>query len=153
MFVIEPMRIERLDEVLAIERDCFSIPWSRESFQQELADNKIATYVVATTVASPGGKIAGYAGMWHVVTEGHITNIAVGPAFRRQGVGSLLLGHFIALAVEKNMIGLTLEVRVGNEGAITLYHRHGFVVEGIRKNYYADTREDAVIMWKYFTKH
>lgn len=152
MIVIEPMRMEHLDEVCSIENDCFPIPWSRESFRQELEDNKIAIYIIAKDRTEYGEKIVGYAGMWHVVTEGHITNIAVSPEFRRRGAGDALLRHLIALAQEKHMLGLTLEVRMGNESAMRLYGAHGFKAEGIRKNYYADSHEDAVVMWKYFDK-
>jgi ribosomal-protein-alanine N-acetyltransferase len=88
--------------------------------------------------------------MWHVVNEGHINNIAVDEPYRRLGVGSLLMDKLFELAHEKEMIGLTLEVRIGNRAAMGLYHKYGFKVDGIRKNYYADTKEDAAVMWKYF---
>jgi len=85
-----------------------------------------------------------------VVNEGHITNIAVTEDCRRQGIGDMLLTALEAQARIRRMIGLTLEVRVGNEYAMRLYNKHGFKIEGLRKNYYADTKEDAAIMWKYF---
>jgi ribosomal-protein-alanine N-acetyltransferase len=88
--------------------------------------------------------------MWRVVNEGHITNIAVAAKERRRGVGTLLLLNLTAKAREMNMFGLTLEVRIGNEQAQRLYTKFGFKPEGLRKNYYSDTKEDAVIMWKYF---
>jgi ribosomal-protein-alanine N-acetyltransferase len=87
--------------------------------------------------------------MWHVVNEGHILNIAVAERYRRRGIGSLLMDSLIETARNLEMIAMTLEVRVGNAPAMGLYHKYGFKVEGLRKNYYADTKEDAVIMWKY----
>jgi ribosomal-protein-alanine N-acetyltransferase len=155
------MTAKHLEQVHAIERESFAIPWSLDAFKQELTENKVAIYIVASIRRSgsesptarllPKGSapVIGYAGMWHVVTEGHITNIAVAPEFRKQGVGSALLSRLCCIAQEKGMIGLTLEVRVGNRNAMNLYHKYGFKVEGIRKNYYADTHEDAIIMWKH----
>ena len=95
------------------------------------------------------GKIAGYGGMWHVVTEGHITNIAVAPQYRRLGVGSAVVNRLLQTAKEKEMIGVTLEVRVSNAAAKALYEKHGFVSTGIRAKYYTDNNEDAYIMWHY----
>ena len=145
MITIEPMRLSHLDAVHSIEERAFSIPWTKESIRQEI-ENPRALYFVALD----GGQVIGYAGMWHVVNEGHINNIAVDEPYRRRGVGARLMDALCAAALEKEMIGLTLEVRVGNRAAMGLYHKYGFKVEGFRKNYYADTGEDAIIMWKYF---
>ena len=101
-------------------------------------------------VAVEDGKILGYAGMWHVVVEGHITNVGVLEEARCKGIGSMLMEKLIEIGVEKKMYGITLEVRMGNAPAQALYHKYGFKAEGIRKNYYPDTKEDAIIMWKYF---
>ncbi len=150
MIKIQPMTLEDVDGVYAVELESFSVPWTRASFVQELTENKLALYFVAKDVTEAGETVVGYAGMWHVVTEGHITNVAVKPEWRRQGVGDMLIEKCIAVAEEKEMIGITLEVRMGNESAMKLYAKHGFKPEGIRKNYYTDTKEDAVIMWKYF---
>ena len=87
--------------------------------------------------------------MWHVVNEGHIINVAVKEEKRRKGVGALLIKKLIEIALEKEMIGLTLEVRISNTAGQRLYHKFGFKAEGIRRKYYADTGEDAIIMWKY----
>jgi ribosomal-protein-alanine N-acetyltransferase len=146
-FQIRPMALADLDAVCEIERESFSIPWSRNDFHYEITQNKLALYLVAWAPAT--GRVAGYGGMWHVVTEGHITNIAVAPAYRGRGLGDALLAGLIALGREREMIGLTLEVRVGNRPAMNLYAKYGFKVEGLRKNYYADTKEDAVIMWRH----
>ena len=153
MFRITDMTLAHLDEVYAIETRSFAVPWSRSELRKEI-DNKHAVYKVA--IAGYNDKVAGYAGMWHVVNEGHITNIAVGGLYRRKGAASLLMEALIGEAERRHMIGLTLEVRASNVNAQGLYKKYGFVPEGIRKGYYAaspegpNTREDAVIMWKYF---
>jgi ribosomal-protein-alanine N-acetyltransferase len=146
MVSIVPLTCEYLDEVFEIEEDSFSIPWSKAELARELTENKLGIYIVALE----DGHAVGYAGMWHVVNEGHITNVAVRPSHRRRGIGDMLIKALDDIAAEKEMIGLTLEVRMGNAAAHKLYAKHGYKVEGIRKNYYADTKEDAVIMWKYF---
>lgn len=144
MIEVVKMTKEHLDDVMKIEWECFPIPWSRKSMEDEL-ERKIAYYFVALV----DGIVAGYGGMWHVVTEGHITNIAVSEKFRRLGVGNAIVSKMIELAEEKDMLGVTLEVRVSNEAAISLYKKHGFKIEGLRKEYYDDNKEDAYIMWKY----
>ena len=143
--MVSPMELAHLDDVHAIEERSFSVPWSRKDLLKEITENKHALYKVALL----DGKVLGYAGMWHIVNEGHINNIAVDEPFRRMGVGSRLLEALIAEARTREMAGLTLEVRVGNGAAQRLYHKYGFKPEGLRKNYYTDTREDAVIMWKH----
>ena len=146
MIEIVPMTEAHIDGVLAVEEVTFSIPWTRGDFEREVKENAMAMYYVALM----DGKIVGYAGMWHVITEGHITNVAVLEEARGNGIGAMLIEKLIEVALEKEMIGLTLEVRMGNAPAQGLYHKYGFRAEGIRKNYYPDTKEDAIIMWKYF---
>lgn len=143
---IKDMRAEHVDEVHAIECASFKRPWARESIMKE-TENSIATYIVAL---SPNGRVLGYAGMWHIAQEGHITNIAVSPGHRRSGCGALLLSRLINIAAAKDMIGLTLEVRASNHAAMMLYQSRGFTKAGIRKAYYQDNSEDAIIMWKWF---
>jgi len=146
MLEIIDMDLSHLDEVYVIECQSFAIPWTKNDLRKEMSENKHATYKVAIN----GDKIAGYAGMWQVVNEGHITNIAVSENHRRLGIASKLIEALTAHAKAQTLIGLTLEVRVSNEAAINLYKKYGFKPEGIRKEYYADTREDALLMWKYF---
>ena len=141
-----PMEARHLPQVCEIELDSFSIPWSKQEFEREFRENKLAVYFVACD----NGEVIGYAGMWHVVNEGHITNIAVREDKRRMGVGDALARALIGEAERREMTGLTLEVRISNTRAQRLYAKHGFKVEGFRKNYYADTHEDAIIMWKTF---
>lgn len=147
MCKIVPMEINHLDEVYNLEVETFSIPWTKDSIRKEIQENKIAIYYVAIE----SEKVVGYAGMWHVVTEGHITNIAVCKEHRGKGIGDKLLLEMIKVARELEMIGLTLEVRIGNKEAMSLYSKHGFTIEGYRKNYYSDTKEDAIIMWKFLS--
>ncbi len=140
-----PMEISHIDEVYEIEKQCFSVPWSKDALEKEVLENNLALYFSAVDENS---KVIGYAGMWHIINEGHITNIAVDPELRRCGIGQLLLDKIISIAYEKEMIGITLECRMNNEAAQRLYTKNGFKPEGIRKNYYTDTHEDAIIMWK-----
>ncbi len=141
---ILPMDESHIEEVYNIELDSFSIPWTKDDLIKEVTTNKLAIYVVAVD----NDKVVGYGGMWHVVTEGHITNIAVSEEYRKKGVGTAILQELIKIGLEKEMIGITLEVRVNNQAAIRLYTKHDFKVEGLRKNYYSDTKEDAIIMWR-----
>lgn len=145
MVDIVKMTKKHINEVAQIEKECFKTPWSKKSFEKELSTNKHAIYVVAVEE----NKVIGYGGMWHVINEGHITNIAVSKSHQRKGIGTLILEALMKIAFEKEMIGLTLEVRVNNEAAKKLYKNFGFKEEGIRKEYYSDTLEDALIMWKY----
>lgn len=145
MIDIVPFRKEHLDKVYDIELDSFSIPWSKNDLERDIFENKLSLYLVALY----NGEVCGYAGLWHVVTEGHITNIAVKNEYRNLGVGHMLMKAIEKNCIEKEMTGITLEVRMNNIPAQKLYLKNGFKVEGIRKNYYADTKEDALIMWKY----
>ena len=144
--VIAPMEQHHLDEVLAIEESSFTTPWSRDALERELTENTLAVYIVATE----DGRVVGYAGMWHVVTEGHITNVAVTETCRRRGIAGMMLKWLLDTAEHRGMMGVTLEVRITNAAAQRLYTKYGFKPEGFRKQYYTDTKEDAVIMWKYF---
>lgn len=148
MIEILPMKYEDIDDVLKVEEECFVISWTRTDFEREIKQNKLAIYFVAKV----DGKIAGYAGMWHVVTEGQVTNVAVLPEYRGLGIGRKLMEEIIKTGEEKDMVGITLEVKISNTVAQNLYTSLGFKPEGFRKNYYKDTNEDAVIMWKYFTE-
>lgn len=140
---VRPMCIEDLKDIMIVERLCFSIPWSESAFIEEITKNKFAIYFSAHI----NGKAVGYCGMWKVCDEGHITNVAVHPEYRKNGIGSLLVEALISKAREVNVERMTLEVRKNNIWAQLLYKKYGFQVEGIRKGYYADNGEDALIMW------
>lgn len=141
-----PMAERHLKDAAALERLCFSEPWSRDAFLQEL-QNPLAHFLVAER----GGVLAGYAGMTWVLDEGYIDNIAVSPVHRRQGVGRALVGALDAFARGKRLSFLSLEVRVSNKPAVTLYQSCGFRSVGVRPNFYSCPSEDAYIMTKYFT--
>ena len=109
MIAIVPMTEEHIDGVVAVEEATFSIPWTRADFEREVRENNMAIYFVAVE----DSKVVGYAGMWHVVVEGHITNVGVLEETRGKGVGSMLMEKLIEVAEEKKMFGITLEVRMG----------------------------------------
>ena len=140
-----PLKPEYIEGVIAINNLCFPTPWSRESLEREIENNTLAKYVVA----KKSNILMGYAGMWHILDEGHITNIAVHPEYRSIGVGSALLDALIEICKIELITSMTLEVRKSNLIAQSLYRKYGFVEEGIRKAYYVDNGEDAIIMWKH----
>ncbi|WP_263621562.1 ribosomal protein S18-alanine N-acetyltransferase [Rossellomorea aquimaris] len=137
------MTIDDLDAVLEIEHRSFAIPWSREAFYNEIEQNHLSTYVVA----EEGGCVAGYCGVWLVVDEAHITNVAVLPDYRGKGIGEALMKRIMEIAREVGANVMTLEVRVSNKAAQGLYRKLGFQGGGIRKRYYSDNQEDALVMW------
>lgn len=141
--VVCPFEEKYIDSILSIEELSFTDPWSKDSMEKEL-NNNFARYVVVKY----NNKVIGYGGMWLILDEGHITNIAVTPKYRCMGAGKLILKSLIDICKKEKVISLTLEVRVSNTIAQSLYIKFGFVSEGIRKNYYADNHEDALIMWK-----
>ena len=142
--VIRSMTALDVDGVMTVEHDSFPTPWSRSSFEEELAENRLARYIVATE----NGVVVGYAGTWLVINEAHVTNVAVSSQRRQNGIGRLLMESLMELARENGMESMTLEVRVSNEAARNLYRQLGFVEAGIRKNYYSETKEDALILWR-----
>lgn len=140
--VVEPMRAEDLDEVLAIERASFTMPWSRGAFLYEIQQNRVAR----CRVMREGGRIVGYVCVWEIADEIHVTNLAVHPTHRRQGLARTLLGGLLADAQARDIRLVVLEVRPSNREAIALYESFGFRVTGRRRGYYYDTGEDALIM-------
>lgn len=136
--------LSHLDDIIEVENLSFKIPWSREAFIEELTKNKLAIYLSAQVE----GKVIGYAGMWKICEEGHITNIAVHPEFRGNNVGTLLLKGLIEVAANIGVYDLTLEVRRSNLAAQKLYSKFGFAAGGVRRGYYGDNNEDAIIMWR-----
>ena len=143
---IVPMNADHLDEIAELEQVCFSTPWSRSMLAEEL-DNACSAFLVAL---DDGGHVAGYAGLQVILDEGYITNVAVQPEYRRQGVAGQLLAVFLNFAKGNHLAFLTLEVRASNYGAIALYGGLGFRSVGRRKNYYEHPKEDAIIMTKEF---
>ena len=143
---IVPMTADHLDQVAELERICFSTPWSRNMLAEEL-DNALSAFLVAL---DESGKVVGYAGLQVVLDEGYITNVAVRPECRRQGIAGKLLQVFLDFAQGNHLAFLTLEVRASNYDAIALYGSRGFRSVGRRKNYYEHPKEDAIIMTKEF---
>ena len=141
-FSVRPMTLDDLDGVMAVEQESFLTPWSRSAFEEELVKNRLARYLVALDAEA----IVGYAGTWLVINEAHVTNVAVHAGRRREGIGRLLMEALMQMARDAGMESMTLEVRVSNEAAKTLYQQLGFVSAGIRKNYYSVTKEDALIL-------
>lgn len=143
--MVTPMVQQEVPEVWELEKLCFTLPWSLESFFLEVDQNQCARYFTARQ----DRRIVGYGGMWLVLDEAHVTNIAVHPEYRRQGVGKAVMLKMMEEAVRLSIQRMTLEVRVSNAGAIALYERLGFEQGGVRKCYYPDNREDALIMWNF----
>ena len=143
---IVPMNADHLDELVELERICFSTPWSRNMLAEEL-DNACSAFLVAVDANE---KVVGYAGLQVVLDEGYIANIAVFPEHRRKGVAGQLLQVFMNFAEANRLAFLTLEVRASNQAAIALYANRGFEEVGRRKNYYEHPKEDAIIMTKEF---
>jgi len=144
---IIPMTGDHLDQVAELERRCFSDPWSRRMLSEHL-ENECAATLVAQ---GEDGTVLGYAGLLVVLDEGYITNVAVAPEYRRQGIASALLEVFQRFGEANALAFLTLEVRASNAPARALYTRHGYAEVGCRKNYYEHPKEDAIIMTREFT--
>jgi len=142
-FVFRYLKEEDIDQILKIEELSFATPWTRQSFENELNLNQFAIYLVL----EKEGQIVGYCGMWLIVDEAHITNIAVLPEFRGQKLGEAILRMIMEVAKKKGAKTMTLEVRISNTVAQSLYRKLGFMNGGIRKNYYTDNYEDALVMW------
>ena len=139
--ILREMLVEDLDQVMKIEKELFSPPWTREGFFTYLT-HKDAMFLVV----EEKGEILAYCGLLMVLDEGDITNVAVRPDRQREGIGHVLMDSLIRLAEEQGVTTIHLEVRVGNDTAIRLYERMGFTRDGIRKQYYTDPVEDALLM-------
>lgn len=176
VYSLHPMRVEDIAEVSRVERRCFTNPWPESAYRRELRNPASNYYVVlrwhqtagaaepevaeprarlglrelirrpetAGTAADP---IVGFAGMWILYDEAHVTTIAVAPEHRGHGLGELLIAHLFDEGIRRKAEWLTLEVRVSNQPAQTLYEKYGFTRQGLRRRYYSDNGEDAYIMW------
>ena len=141
--VFRSMTWEDIDSIVALEQAAFSTPWTRATFETELSSNSLAHYIVVEV----GGQVAGYAGMWIIVDEAHIMNVAVAPAYRERGIGKALMQQVIKLAAQHGADRMTLEVRRSNIPARKLYSSFGFTEGGVRPGYYTDNGEDALLLW------
>lgn len=134
-----------VEEISQLEKICFpEAPWSYQSIYEDIVNNPKATYVVILLEE----RVIAYGGVWKILDEGHITNIAVSPEFRRLGFGRILVRELMEKGEKLGINLWTLEVRESNEAAIKLYENFGFTNQGIRPNYYEDNDENAIIMWK-----
>lgn len=140
--VVRPMTVEDIAAVVEIEKESFATPWTPHAFRMEMK-NCLAVY----RVVEVDGRVAAYGGMWLILDEVHVTNIAVHPDYRGRHLGRKIMEELIAEARQRNLLRMTLEVRKQNHVAITLYKKLGFLMAGIRPGYYQDTGEDALIMW------
>ncbi len=139
-----PMQLKHIPDVLKVERVSFLTPWSDHAFTYEILYNELSYY----TVALLDDVVVGYAGMWMILDEAHVTNVAVAPTHRNRKIGRLLMQQLMNKAAQNGINRMTLEVRPSNAYARRLYQSLGFKELGVRKNYYTDTNEDAIIMWK-----
>lgn len=143
--IIRQATVNDVDEIYEIERACFAEPWSKDAMIYELESNPRAFYIVAELEE----QVVGYAGLWWIGDEGHITNVAVKPGFRNRKIAQGIMGVMIDFTTNEGILHHTLEVRKSNEPAIRLYEKFGFEVEGVRKGYYQNNKEDALIMWRH----
>ncbi|GKW47143.1 MULTISPECIES: ribosomal protein S18-alanine N-acetyltransferase [unclassified Planococcus (in: firmicutes)] len=145
---IRKMTIEDVEQVFEIEKLSFTLPWTKDSFYYEMTTNENAYYVVAETEQG----VVGYCGMWLVLDEAHVTNIAILPDERGKKLGERLMRAAMDTAKGQGAVLMTLEARVSNEPALNLYRKLGFKNGGIRKRYYTDNFEDAIVMWVNFNE-
>lgn len=143
MAIIRPMTVDDVEAVMEVERASFPVAWDEDTFKKEAGENPYAYYYVI----EKDGKVIGYCGLWLIIDEAHITNIAIHPEERGQKYGEQLFRHTCEQAIEFGAIQLSLEVRVSNTAAQHMYRKFGLVPGGIRKNYYTDNGEDALVMW------
>jgi ribosomal-protein-alanine N-acetyltransferase len=137
------MTLDDIDDVMKIEESAFPNPWSRTAFYNEIVNNQFATYLIL----EEEGKPVGYCGIWVIIDEAHVTNIAIIPKYRGKKYGDALMKKAIEQARTMGAKTMTLEVRVSNDVAQRLYRKYGFENGGIRRNYYTDNGEDALVMW------
>lgn len=142
--IIRQAEEKDVSAIAEIEKQCFTVPWSYASLHEDVTKNPHAWYLVAEIE----GKVCGYVGIWRIVGEGHITNVAVAPAYRRRHIASAMLDVLLTVTTADGILCHTLEVRPSNAAAIALYTGKGFVAAGRRKGYYEDNGEDALIMWR-----
>ncbi|MDO5294294.1 MAG: ribosomal protein S18-alanine N-acetyltransferase [bacterium] len=146
-YCVRLMKTEDVNQVVAIEVDTFSMPWTKEDFTKALNDPQNIYMVVEKQ-----DEILGYCGLWSVLDEGQITNVAIKKKTQGCGLGYMMMKELIQQGEDKGLTAFTLEVREGNIPARTLYEKIGFESAGVRPNFYDKPKENAVIMWKYRKK-
>ena len=141
--IFDSLRLEYIDSLFDLENICFTIPWSKKLFENDII-NPLAYYVLAVS----NSKVIGYCGLYKVLDEADITNIAVHPDYRGRGIAQTMLDNVVEHCKQNKIKKITLEVRKSNINAINLYNKNGFKVVGERKNYYSDNHETAILMTK-----
>jgi ribosomal-protein-alanine N-acetyltransferase len=141
--VVAPMRRRHVRSVLRIEEQVYPRPWTSSLFLSELALRSSRAYYIARV----GREIVGYAGVMISFEDSHVTTLAVDPAWQRRGIATRLMVALVRESLVRGAQHMTLEVRMSNKGAQDLYRRFGFAPVGVRKNYYPETNEDALVMW------
>ena len=141
---LREMMVDDLDQVMEIEQDLFAVPWTKEGYFTFLTRENTMFLVVEEK-----GRILAYCGLLMVMDEGDVTNVAVRRDRQREGIGNFLMESLVRLADGMGVTTIHMEVRSGNETAIRLYERNGFTRDGIRKNYYTDPTEDALLMTRH----
>ncbi len=142
--IIRPAQERDVKQMAELEIMCFAEPWSEDSLMSEIRDNDRALYIIAEI----DDNVVGYAGLWAILDEGHITNVAVNPLYRQKGIGKAIVATLLEVAEENGLTCFTLEVRESNLIAQNLYQQFGFKSAGVRKGYYLDNGENAIIMWR-----
>ena len=142
MIRIVDTRPEHLDDILLMEQQCFSVPWTRDQLAAQMSDSMY----IFLAAEDESGRAVGYVGLMYVLDEGYISNVAVSPSRRREGIADMLLTELYARAKAKKLSFFTLEVRESNAPAQSLYKKHGYTEVGMRKGYYSLPKEDAVLM-------
>lgn len=142
--IIRKAEEKDVKEIAELEKICFQDPWSEESVRYDAIENKLSFYLIAEI----DGHVAGYIGIWQILDEGHITNVAVAPEHRRKHVASAMMEVMIDVTGKTDINCYTLEVRESNSAAIKFYEKYGFKIEGVRPGYYEDNGENAFIMWR-----
>ena len=142
--IFDELKPEYIESLTELENECFTVPWSKELFKNDLKNNN-AFYILAIA----NDKVVAYGGMYSVLDEADITNIAVHPLYRKQGIASTILNKMFEYCINKNISKIMLEVRESNINALNLYKNNGFKIVGERKKYYSDNGETAILMTKY----
>ncbi|WP_226035514.1 ribosomal protein S18-alanine N-acetyltransferase [Aquibacillus saliphilus] len=141
--IIRQMTIQDIDQVMMIEMSSFGVPWTKDIFYRELTENPYSIYFLI----EEQGYVFGYCGLWIVIDEAQITNIAILPEYRGKKYGQALFQYILNQSIALGAHQLSLEVRVSNLVAQKMYRKFGLIPGGVRKNYYTDNNEDALVMW------
>jgi len=144
---IVPMTLDDVGAVMLIEGIAFTSSWPVDAFRSEVADNKLARYFIGRLADAPGAPVVAYGGIWVILEDSHVTTIAVHPQHQGRGFGDRMFLRLVRAAIAGGACWMTLEVRESNVAAQRLYEKYGFVAVSVRKAYYSDNGENALVMW------